>query len=548
MKALDKINHDFTFIVLEVNRQLKDAAQYVLQPDARLLEDIISRDDYIDNLKGRIEDSCFSVNLRSSSRPQRAVQINALRAVNIIAANLERIADHAVNIVDQMQYLTDADVLPDFSIKPAFREIQNALALVEKAFTGKSIELAMQICHCEQTLDDLYTETFHRIIEQIQAGLPVESRITVLFIMHYLERMGDAMLNIGEAVIFAVMGQKLKVHQYTALKDSLSSTDMPTDIGDVAFESIWGTRSGCRIGHVRNMRRDSDAQRVIFKKGGCKKLESERSNIELWQEILPGLPPAVMNFQKNGRHATMLLQYLGNATFQHMILNESDSLFEESFLAIQRTMQQVWKTTMETKPSRASFSRQLLARLHDVFSVHPTFKVPPKQIGTVQVQSFDERIKITRTLDRELSAPFSVFAHGDFNIDNIIYDPRAGSVHFIDLHRSCRTDFVQDVSVFLVSNFRQPIFEPRLRHRLNTVIQSFYRFAHNFADLHGDTHFDARLALGIARSLITSTRFELNTKFAHDMFLRSMYLLDRLSEHPPAPWDSFVLPPDTLIA
>lgn len=547
MKALEKINNDFKFITLEVSKQLKDAEKYLVHPDEQLLEVIISRDDFIDNLKGRIEDNCFSISLTGRGRPLGAEKANTMRAKNIIASNLERIADHAVNLVDQMQYLSERSVLDGFSFKPAFKELKQALSKIDSALENKDINLAMDICQCEHALDDIYTRAFEKIIEGIRSGSMVESRITLLFMMHYLERMGDAMLNVGEAIIFAIIGQKLKVHQYKALEESLATSDLHTSIGDVAFASIWGTRSGCRIGQIKDIRQDNGSRRVIFKKGSLKKLDNERQSIDAWQKIVPGLPPRIMSFQKNGRHATMLVEYLGNSTFQHMILNAPDELFKKAFLALQETLLHIWEKTAEEKPVNVAFSKQITARIQDVFSVHPSFKIPQKQIGAVSVFSFNERIKIIRAIDRELSAAFSVFAHGDFNIDNIIYDPKFKRIHFIDLNRSGRTDYVQDISVFLVSNFRQPIFESPLRHRLNTVIRSFYAFASDFARKRGDTSFDARLALGIARSLITSTRFELNTKFAQNMFLRSMYLLERLSEHRPAPWEAFVLPPETLI-
>ena len=44
------------------------------------------------------------------------------------------------------------------------------------------------------------------------------------------------------------------------------------------------------------------------------------------------------------------------------------------------------------------------------------------------------------------------------------------------------------------------------------------------------------MALGLARSYITSTRFELSERFSRLMFSRGMYLLGRVAKHagPPA--------------
>ncbi|MFW5735659.1 MAG: phosphate uptake regulator PhoU, partial [Oceanidesulfovibrio sp.] len=74
-----------------------------------------------------------------------------------------------------------------------------------------------------------------------------------------------------------------------------------------------------------------------------------------------------------------------------------------------------------------------------------------------------------------------------------------------------------------------------------------YHFAKDYGVEHGDTAFDARLALGLARSFITSTRFELNPRFAKDMFLRGVYLLEKILDHRGKPWDDFVLSEDALV-
>ena len=86
--------------------------------------------------------------------------------------------------------------------------------------------------------------------------------------------------------------------------------------------------------------------------------------------------------------------------------------------------------------------------MRDLYAVHPDFKDGGGSIGPVRIPSFDELLERSAALDEQLVAPFSVFIHGDFNVDNVIYDPLADRVHFIDLHRSDQMDYVQDISVF----------------------------------------------------------------------------------------------------
>jgi hypothetical protein len=80
-----------------------------------------------------------------------------------------------------------------------------------------------------------------------------------------------------------------------------------------------------------------------------------------------------------------------------------------------------------------------------------------------------------------------------------------------------------------VSNFRIPVFDRKLRARLNRMTEIFYDFASSFAGDHDDETFEARIALGLVRSFVTSTRFESERFMAEEMFRRALYLLERVS-------------------
>ena len=125
--------------------------------------------------------------------------------------------------------------------------------------------------------------------------------------------------------------------------------------------------------------------------------------------------------------------------------------------------------------------------------------------------------------------PFSVYIHGDFNLDNIIYDAEGKKIRFIDLHRSCYQDYTQDVSVFMVSNYRLQTLDKKTRKRIRQVVTQFYKFAKSFAVRNKDKTFELRLALGLARSFITSTRFILDKELANAMFLRGVFILENIS-------------------
>lgn len=133
-----------------------------------------------------------------------------------------------------------------------------------------------------------------------------------------------------------------------------------------------------------------------------------------------------------------------------------------------------------------------------------------------------------KKIESRAKVPFHVLCHGDFNIDNVIFEEGTYRPVFVDLHRSRFQDYVQDVSVFVVSNYRVPIFSHDVRHRLNLASLEMLHFARNFAQSKGDQDFEIRLALGLIRSFATSTRFQLSEDFSERMFNRSLEIMRHL--------------------
>ena len=545
------IEDHFRFMVLEVTKQVENTRKLLGAPDENLRESIELRDDYIDNLKSIIENNCFSALPRLGEGNRRLVDL--LRAVTTISNNLERVADYAVNIVEQTEHLKDFDFVKRFSYEKFFREVIAALELVFDALSRQDTHLAFKICRSEFCLDALYKVQFSRILEELRTGKNTENLITSHLILRYLERMGDSLLNIGEAIIFAAVGERFKIHQYEALKAMLDKSGMEMPISDVEFQSIWGTRSGCRIGRIQGPRggggREGDRllHGVLFKEGTRKKLLQERENIERWEAILPGLPPRIIAQQQEDSQASLLIEYLGGCTFQDVVLSSNFQLMKSAAGLLQLTLREIWEQTLSRAPVCPGFLGQIRKRLDDIYRLHPELQGETAQINDLCVRSFSDLLTEAEHLESELMAPYTVFIHGDFNINNIVYDHEGQRMHFIDLHRSKQSDPLQDVSVFLVSNLRLPVFDPAIRSALNWVVMGMFRFARQFAHANGDYAFDGRLALGLARSLVTSTRFELNEDFARALFLRGKYLLEKLAAYRGPSWEGFQLPEAVLV-
>lgn len=547
MPRTDGLDKNFQFLVIEVIKQVERTERLLQSPDARLKRKIKSRDDYIDHLKSTIENKCFAYLRQNGNIHKR--KADRIRSINVITTNLERIADHAVNIVVQTSHFDDDRFFDRYDYHPFFESVTGALRLVFDAFHDGDAAKAMQICDAEVDLDDLYVTKFERILAEMEGGKNVPNLVTSLFIFHYLERMGDCLLNIGEAILMSKMGEKLKINQYRSLREGLAGIrETGEHMENLELTVIQGTQSGCQISKVTDLNgHDEEEDReLIAKEGDLPKLMEEKEKIEKWNELVPGLPPRVVEFKQNGEGATLIYEYIKGSTLQEILFNLDEDGVVEAMDQVQSMVLGVWLNTMQMKKTSPHFMGDLNERLEDVFRVHPEFGGPSRQLCTREIPDFQQLVLRHGGLDEELTAPFAVFGHGDFNLDNIIYNGPDKQVHFIDVHRSGMMDYVRDVAVFIVSCFRIPVFESQARERLNQAIASFYRFAWDFSFEQEDRTFDARLALGIARALATSTRFELEQQFASEMFMRATYLLERVASHRGEAWEKFVLPQEVL--
>ncbi len=538
------MQQNLRFLIMEVGKQVERTRRYAAEPSQKLLDSVLSSDDYIDNLKNILQRHCFSEAARATSEGKAAVDF--LRALNVITVNLERIADFCEDIITQLGYLRNRQVLDEIDFVPFFNEVSAAVARIEEAVFERDIQVSLEICKAENELDRLYAAEFERIITRLERAENAQGWVTMLFISHYFERMGDALLNIGEAVISAYLGERIKIDEFWALEESLEDVAPERGAAQVSLQAMGETRSGCRIDRV-SFRGDTGGRSVIFKEGRAGKLRAERDSIEKWQQVMPGLAPKIHSFHDNGENASILFEFLQGTTFEHLLLQEDGGDVAGALTSLCRTLETVWKRTMRKEPASAGFARQLAGRLGDVYSVHPAYR-RSVGIGRLTVPSLDRLADAAAALedDGTLVAPFSVFIHGDCNVDNIIVSGPEQGIHFIDLHRSRQTDYLQDVSVFAVSNYRLQVFDAPIRRRIGEVTERFHAFAASFARAHGDETFEARLALALARSFATSTRFVLEEDFAKAMLLRAHYLLEKLLAHPRTRMESFHLPTEVL--
>jgi phosphate uptake regulator/aminoglycoside phosphotransferase (APT) family kinase protein len=540
MRINKSISENLNFLVVEVAIQVEKLADFLGNSSPMVGQRILDRSGYAYNLMLRIHDGCLGEIAR---RKKGEVDVLFLRAVEDIATDLQRIAELSRDCVHQMAYLKSRRCLNGKAYAPMLRAVGRAIELIERTVIANDTALALEIGRAKEELDRRYRKLMQGYIQALKKKKHTEDLIAALFVAHAVEQMGDALLNISESIISANLGQPMNTERYHSLKASVAHLEGGEKISDLVVERVAETRSGSGISGIGRADRDeSEGYVAIFKDGEKRKLKEEKEGVESWHQVYPGLAPRILAYRKKGQSASLLIEHLDGLTFEQILLHEPQRLLGQTLKQLHATLLSVWRETHTKQPVRADYMGQLAKRLPEVYAVHPEFRQSDSRICALKVTGFSRLLKQARDFESRLSAPFSVYIHGDFNVDNILYDPLEKRINFIDLHRSCYMDYVQDVSVFMVSNYRLQILDLPVRRRIARLAQEFCDFARAYARKRDDETFELRLALGLARSFVTSTRFILDRSLAEAMFLRGRYLIERVLAADPKKPAGFRLP------
>lgn len=523
------------FLVDQTLNQLHQADSLLKEFADKKIEKITSNEDYIDNLKITIENECFSV-IHNRSLGRR--DIDKIRSINVIGTNVERIADYVVNIADQTRYLINFSFLKQFCHKVFVEKIEEGLTTVIEVLKTDDLSKALDICKVEYEIDIAYKTYFDQLMEMFQTAEHHEDLITAIFIFRYFERIGDSILNIGEALIFAILGDRIKIRHFEALEQNIANPEFGGNISHITTDPILGSRSGCRISKVKKDEGPDSKEQGIFKEGSREKIHSEYENILKWRSVSETLPPKVYGYLEKDDKASMLVECLPGRTFDQVLIDEDSLTFEHALQIFFDTVFSSWSSTLSRTSHPAGYAAQMENRLDSVENIHPYFFREEMKIGGKVIHSTRNLVKRMVEQEADLQPPLSVLIHGDFNLNNVIYNDFEDRIHYIDLYRSRMSDWIQDASVCLVSAFRIPMFKGYIRERINFFIHTMYKRFSRFARENGDVNFEARLAFALARSFFTSTRFTYNKKFAKEMFNRSEYLMNKLASYD-GDWEDF---------
>lgn len=525
MQPLTELYDPLRFLIIEVQKQLDSVTLFLETGDLRQAENGQKRVDYIDN---------YHVNLLNRAATYLGEQTD--KDIRITVQSYEHINHGLKSLSRQLQAIifqakqssTALKLLRKKNVFRALNDLQVGLELIEPAIESEGSMLAIDICRLKVHIDKRCDQQLEKYKIRLKKGQQTEALLHASFIIRDISDMGEALLRIGEGIISANMGQMIQIDRYHSLEATLTALQLNPQEDDLTIRAMGETKSGCTISGVMTAEESEGQMLAVFKEGDKAKLKEEKTGIESWHEKFPGIAPQVYSYHKSGNKAALLFEYLTGETFDKLLLQKNRKTLKAALNRLFETLTQIWEETRADQPYPANFMAQLRKRLKDVYEVHPEFQAPSVSINGVKSPTLEALVDDAETLESELPCPLGVYIHGDFNLDNIIYDPVDNDINFIDLHRSEYLDFVQDLSVLMVSAYRLSNFDPQVRKLIAQTMQAIYEFGQDYAEHIDDTSYHLRMALGLSRSFLTSTRFVLDKQHAKAMHFRGRYLIEQV--------------------
>lgn len=525
MKILPELYDPLRFLIIEVQKQLEMVTDYLDTGDPELAQDSINRVDYVDN---------YHINLLQRSttfltqQTHDDIDLITAQGYEHLNHSLKSLSRQLQAIIYQAKQVRAFKLLHKKPLFDALKNLSTGLSLIEPAIEADTSSLAIDICRLKVRIDENCETQLNKYKKRLKKAQQTEALLNASFILRDISFMGEALLRIGEGIISANMGQMIQIDRYHSLEATLTALELSPEQRALSIHAMGETKSGCTISGVMSSEETEGQMLAVFKEGQKAKLKEEKSGIESWHEKFPGIAPKVYSYHKSGDKAALLFEYLTGKTFDKIILGKNQNSLKQALKCLFKTLREIWQETQVTDQHPAHYMTQLKKRLHSIYEVHPEFNLKSSIINGVKTESLETLIAQAEKLEAKLPVPKAVYIHGDFNLDNIIYDAHDDDISFIDLHRSEYLDFAQDLSVLMVSAYRLLDFDPKVRQFIAQTMQAIYTFGAEYANSIGDTSYHQRMALGLARSFLTSTRFVLDEKHAKAMHFRGRYLIEQV--------------------
>ncbi len=188
-----------------VEEAIEKSIRSLIEHDVTLAEEVINNDDVIDDFTVEIDDKC--VRIIATQQPL-ARDLRIIVAGLKLATDLERIADHAVDISNTVKRIANEQYIKPLIDIPRMAEMVKEMVKESlDAYVTADSARALEITNMDDGIDNIYKQMFRELLTyMMEDPKNIPQATQFLFVGRYLERIADHATNICEWVIYIDKG------------------------------------------------------------------------------------------------------------------------------------------------------------------------------------------------------------------------------------------------------------------------------------------------------------------------------------------------------
>jgi phosphate transport system protein len=208
-QELEELKHRILAMAGMSEQAIDLAVQAYSQRDLALCQRVLNNEDAINRAEREVDE--FAIDLLAMQQPM-AVDLRFILAVIKINADLERVGDQAVNVVQRVMNMIELPVyeLP-VDIPAMASRVRSMVRDALRSFIEADTDLAKHVLEADDEIDRMNHEAFASLSAFMQAKPEgAVQALDALSIARNLERVADHATNIAEDVIFWVRGADVR--------------------------------------------------------------------------------------------------------------------------------------------------------------------------------------------------------------------------------------------------------------------------------------------------------------------------------------------------
>ena len=208
-----------------VESMITDATTHMVERDSDAAFRVLAQEREVNLLQNTIDEACLRV---LALHQPLASDLRFLAAVMKMTADLERMGDLAVNIVQSARRLaTEPQVKPYVELPRMARLSAAMVRSALDALIQRDDRAATRVLEADHEVDELKHSIFSELLE-IMKHEPdkVAGSLQLILISRHYERIADHATNIAEDVIYIVTGKDVRHHQQEDFEGTAGAPDL----------------------------------------------------------------------------------------------------------------------------------------------------------------------------------------------------------------------------------------------------------------------------------------------------------------------------------